>query len=1421
LPTPDLSREQKAARLDQLQVESNELQSAKESALTDAAKMNFETEFLLLKGTDKAKYNEYFDDAATLLNSQNPSKTITDKAIEQKAVDLYFEDQVIEENSKAAKNLGTNFKSFNTVNDAIASIEADNKINDADKTTLIQNLKNGDDGAAVRYEDGRRLTYAVVENQVLNKRKYIRAHEVSHQVFWDIFGTNPDAFVPIAEQLLHTTKEISPALHKKLSQETEAVEVVARFIESVGAGQVDFRKDSDKKAIAGLFGTMLQQNAIDSYDFNFTGETDMFNFVVGVGKKIASGELSMEDIAKAKKGAVAQEVKGRVVQMPRQAEQATLKRQAASARSAGTLDQALNKFSQNEDGSAKFASKEEWRKSSEAGEAYFTVQQTNLLDGSIEEFAIKAGIPVENLDIKAIRDNIAFRVLSNYDPSKNNLFGYLLGKVPIVEKAVLDEAKKFGTRVESGAKRIDQEAGELGSVAELEADVTTVEEKIEREAKEAAEEASTFNLTTSKAIEPTTLEKGKGKVLSIVRTLKNKLGAAVSKNVNTVPVVEEVIQSSAKSIDIDIKGQMGGKGGLKLRKFVINNKADIINNASSTWLMGKNKKGSSVVNGGIPIVIEKSVGGRYTGKTIEINVGGKTVTVEEFIPNFLPYPEWAGKKIDREKTIKRGQTSGNQIVRKVDPLEVDDKAFADFVTTEDGTPIRGRKESLANELAGRLGGQIFKEAIADPDSDISKAFEQNQDLRGAVLSDNFRNEVIEQTERGLIARSSRTKALQLIGQAERSPELVKKYTNAYNQPTKTARKNALKKLGEESTEQEKALIQLLQNNINGSAEYANNISETRWAVSENQAINSLIELSKANKDLKVIDPYTGKQIKSVKKALEVFGGNDPSLPDTLVEYKGVIFPIEIKAHKRAGLGSTVLKKLFNMPSDISVIENPKTKKDFITNVYAEIAQADKYKKLITFLDKIGVNRTAQPMRVTAEQIIAIEKEYGSVYKAFEFYSTLPVEYVHDHYANKKSKQDGTPQPAYYLNFSDLGLVSLQKNPFGWNVPRLEGPLTARVRVFKPKQNKDGSYTLSPKIHAELSTQAGNNLAAQSDQSIFSIAAFDNLLKNTNPALIQASKGKAEVETLNKQYKNEQDALIAQSKGKLSPEFNRIIERTSGIGARKKLSGVAARRMGKNKGVFKLFLPPGAEDLKGLYYTMLGKGRQGDADKKFFEDNLVKPYARGIQAMEKAKQALLNDYKALRKAFKQGFKQEGIKIKQDIPGAKITVEQAIRIYLWSDADFEIPGLTAADQKKALEYVYKNPAVQAYADSLLAISKQEQWSKPNEYWDAQSILSDLTDIALNVNRKQYLEQFIANKNELFSADNLNKLEAAFGQDFRESIEDIMYRMETGSNRPTGRNTIAKKWNNWLNNSVGAIMFFNRRSATLQLCCLPQTL
>ena len=62
-------------------------------------------------------------------------------------------------------------------------------------------------------------------------------------------------------------------------------------------------------------------------------------------------------------------------------------------------------------------------------------------------------------------------------------------------------------------------------------------------------------------------------------------------------------------------------------------------------------------------------------------------------------------------------------------------------------------------------------------------------------------------------------------------------------------------------------------------------------------------------------------------------------------------------------------------------------------------------------------------------------------------------------------------------------------------------------------------------------------------------------------------------------------------------------------------------------------------------------------------------------------------------------------------------------------------------------------------------------------------------------------------------MNKLEAQYGSKYTEALKDILYRMKYGTNRQQGQNRLVNVWSNWVNNSVGAIMFFNVRSAILQ--------
>jgi hypothetical protein len=59
----------------------------------------------------------------------------------------------------------------------------------------------------------------------------------------------------------------------------------------------------------------------------------------------------------------------------------------------------------------------------------------------------------------------------------------------------------------------------------------------------------------------------------------------------------------------------------------------------------------------------------------------------------------------------------------------------------DGGLIRGRKESLAKAMAEEISLEMFNSELQNEDSDISKAFEQNQTLKGVELLDNYIVEV--------------------------------------------------------------------------------------------------------------------------------------------------------------------------------------------------------------------------------------------------------------------------------------------------------------------------------------------------------------------------------------------------------------------------------------------------------------------------------------------------------------------------------------------------------------------------------------------------------------------------------------------------------------------------------------------------------
>ena len=309
-----LSAPIKKARLKELQKKFDKLAAIKNLATQSDIMLKNETEWKAFEGQDPDKYNEYIDTATAELYGEKNGKDSSEQDIGNRAYDLYYGDLVRAENSKATGKKGAfngkNFKSFETAAEATIYIDSRTDLTPEEKTKINKGLANGNDGVAVQKTSvNGKVTLAVVQNQVANQRKYTRTHEVGHQAFWSIFSNqkNDGAFQAISNQLLKTLKATDPKVYAELLNDSiydennklDPSEVISKVLEYVAGEKITSIKKA--KGIAGLFGVMTQQQFGSEFDFDFRGETDIFNFVVGIANKISSGELSREDIRNAKK----------------------------------------------------------------------------------------------------------------------------------------------------------------------------------------------------------------------------------------------------------------------------------------------------------------------------------------------------------------------------------------------------------------------------------------------------------------------------------------------------------------------------------------------------------------------------------------------------------------------------------------------------------------------------------------------------------------------------------------------------------------------------------------------------------------------------------------------------------------------------------------------------------------------------------------------------------------------------------------------------------------------------------------------------------------------------------------------------------------------------------------------------------------
>ena len=393
-----------------------------------------------------------------------------------------------------------------------------------------------------------------------------------------------------------------------------------------------------------------------------------------------------------------------------------------------------------------------------------------------------------------------------------------------------------------------------------------------------------------------------------------------------------------------------------------------------------------------------------------------------------------------------------------------------------------------------------------------------------------------------------------------------------------------------------------------------------------------------------------------------------------------------------------------------------------------------------------------------------------------------------------------------VNFPGTGLIdegllySFNGTTLGVNAPilKLSPEVSFRVRTERIMEEIDGVRTkvgFFPKIIAEYRV---NNITEEKGIDVSTLEKAEQVFSN-----IKYSKV-----------------------GDLEKEVNGMIERKKNIPFESTFSEPQARRLGERMERIKLFVPFTSEDLLGLTYRFLGKGKQGDKDMLFFKENLFTPLTKANIEFEAAQQE--SDRALI--AAKDIIAKQGVDLTAEaIDG--YTNDHVIRIFMWNRRGYKVPDLDpntkgdkpGPEQAKIVKYARQQFDIVTIADALESAYPDFQYGKPNRYWVTGTVTTDLLEFTNNQTREQVYEGFFNNVEGMFGKFDkrtgrltgpiANKIRRGYGNTFIKALESSIYRIHTGRNRSYQLDQQGNVILDWMNNAIGNIMFINSRSAVLQ--------
>lgn len=310
----------------------------------------------------------------------------------------------------------------------------------------------------------------------------------------------------------------------------------------------------------------------------------------------------------------------------------------------------------------------------------------------------------------------------------------------------------------------------------------------------------------------------------------------------------------------------------------------------------------------------------------------------------------------------------------------------------------------------------------------------------------------------------------------------------------------------------------------------------------------------------------------------------------------------------------------------------------------------------------------------------------------------------------------------------------------------------------------------------------------------------NLLEGKSPFML--SKKVSKLQETRKRKKKER-SQIEDKFGSIIAALDKRI--TSG----EELSREAAKQLSYKRKKKRFILDPSADDFEGLMYAFYASGKLGEEQQKYVQEKLIDPYEQGLRDLNTARLNITNNYKKVVNENKQLNK----KLNDTTSYKEFTYDQAVRVFLYKKSGHDIPGLNDQDIDTLYKIVQNDKDLRRFALKVKKATGQKLWINPGKEWLVSTLKLDVVEIIESQVRKTFLQEFLDNQAEFFTKNNMNKILAALGPQYHSALKDAIFKMRTGKARPEGIDETGRFWD-WFRGSVATTMFYNTRSAILQL-------